>query len=389
MADTEPGVSALGTIGAGDPSGSDTFSRYRYQTKMAVQLWLTCLLEDGPNYIVVEYVEDLVAVYIDKHRFLQVKTRALGRSAWTLNAVCDDGLDSLVRAYNAARKLDATFELLLEGPASNSEVSREFFKDPSGLGRSGRKTLRERTGIEARHVNNFLSRLRVHTGQVSRASIDDRNIALLTTILRTVPAGQIRTIYVELLDVAAAAQEGNEADRGGADWSRVVRALNPLEDPKSDELETRCLTREQLLELLPEQPIRSPEEWERLLSGKTLSDLERKLIVANASPPTIAKAKELRASAETRRIEIESGPKHAIAQLATLEEDVLTYARAVATSHSGSSRPADDIFAALTMEYLSLSALDQNSMFGAAPFAVLGYVCHLSDQCLFGWRAQT
>jgi Cap4 dsDNA endonuclease len=389
MADTEPNLPSVEALGVGDLSGSDTFSRYLYQTKMAVQLWLTCLLEDGPTYIVVEYVEDLVAVYVDRHRFMQVKTRAPGRSSWTLSAVCDDGLDSLVRAYETAKDLKATFELLLEGPASNGDVSREFFRDPTGLGRPGRKTLRDKTGLAAKQVNNFLSRLRVHTGLVSRASIDDRNIALLTTILRTIPAGQILETYRDLLNAAAAAQEGDETARAATDWSRVVRAINPIDEDEPGDFALRRLTRDQLLELLPQQPIRSPEEWERLLSDKKLSDLERKLIVANASPSTITKAKELRASAETRRIEIEAGPKHTIAQLVTLEENLLTYARAVATAHTASSRPADDVFSALTMGYLSLNALDQHQLFDTTPFAVLGYLCHLSDECHFGWRAQT
>ncbi|HVV77166.1 MAG TPA: dsDNA nuclease domain-containing protein [Mycobacteriales bacterium] len=389
MADTAPDLSALEALGPGDISGSDTFSRYRYQTKMAVQLWLTCLLEDGPTHIVVEYVEDLVVVYVDRQRFIQVKTRTAGRSAWTFSAVCDDGLDSLVRAYGAAKHLPATFELLLEGPASNGEVSQAFFQTPAALGRTGRKTLRDKTGLAARSVNGFLSRLQVHPGAVSRASIDDRNIALLATVLRTVTAGQILQTYRDLLDAAAAAQEADAAPSGMADWGRVVRAINPLGDEVPDDLERRLLTRDRLLEILPELPVRSPDEWERLLSDKKLSDLERKLIIANATQPTIDRAKALRAAAETRRIEIEAGPKHAIGQLVALAEDVLTYARAVATAHSASMRPGDEVFAALTTGYLSLNALDQNALFEARPFAVLGYLCHLSDECHFGWRAHT
>lgn len=59
------GLGGFATIGPGDTSGSDTYARYRYQTKLAAQFWLTTLQEGGPSRVVVEYQEDIVLVHED------------------------------------------------------------------------------------------------------------------------------------------------------------------------------------------------------------------------------------------------------------------------------------------------------------------------------------
>src|SRR5262249_31152848 len=85
------------------PTGVDTFARFVWQAKQVVRQWWACLSErDGPLFAVCEQVEDLALVYADKVRLVQLKTR--DRGSWSAAAMCDRGVDALVRSYKAARR---------------------------------------------------------------------------------------------------------------------------------------------------------------------------------------------------------------------------------------------------------------------------------------------
>jgi Cap4-like dsDNA endonuclease family protein len=137
----------LETLGVGDPTGAITLARYRYQTKITVSAWLTCLLPDGPVAVACERVEDQVVIHQMRLRFQQVKTRDKG--VWTPAKVCEDGggLDALVRAYRIAREAGhleiASFELLLEGPSTDRRDGAAFFADPTTASANVRRRLRD------------------------------------------------------------------------------------------------------------------------------------------------------------------------------------------------------------------------------------------------------
>ncbi|WP_232344288.1 dsDNA nuclease domain-containing protein [Actinoplanes awajinensis] len=116
-----------------DPTGLDTFARYRWQAKQVVRQWLTCLREqDQPLFLACEHVEDLTLVYADKVRFIQLKTRDKG--SWSVAAMNDRGLDALARSYVAARKQRmhelCTFELWFEGATAGKADTEDFVQDP-------------------------------------------------------------------------------------------------------------------------------------------------------------------------------------------------------------------------------------------------------------------
>jgi len=51
------------------------------------------------------------------------------------------------------------------------------------------------------------------------------------------------------------------------------------------------------------------------------------------------------------------------------------------------ARPAEAVFAELVLKVSELRALDVEGVFASEPYGMLGYLCHLSDECHFPWRA--
>lgn len=401
-ASAEPALTLLGTLGVGDPTGTATLRRYRYQTKTTVKAWLTCLLFDGPVAVACERVEDQVVVYRDRLHFQQVKTRE--RGVWTPGKICEDGggLDSLVRAYELVRAKEclemAVFELLLEGPATDQPDRFAFFANPSSASVEVRNRLHAH-GLPAEYVDDFLSRLRLHPGYPSRDTIDPVNLCALACLLPDQPYGTVFTAYDELLKVAEGAQAA-ELSLARAPWQEVVTTLLPPAPDSLPSLGQQLLTRDQLLGLLP--PVSDlllaerQVELRRLTeSGASLSPLERKLLTAGARSDTVAKAKTMRASADVQRQQLLAASDGNGARLEQLATNVLTFADAVlttialdaATNRVIAARPADATFAFLAQKVTELRALDSDHLFTSDPYGVLGYLCHLSDQCRFGWRA--
>ena len=157
-----------------DTTGLDTFQRYLWQAKQAVRLWLTCLSDaDGPLFLVCEQVEDLALVYMDRVRFLQLKTR--DRGSWSANSMCDRGIDALVRSCVAARNAGihtvATFELWLEGPISDAETTVMFSAKPADASVTIRNKI-IRLGMKRAWIDDFLERLMIYPDQPTRAHID-------------------------------------------------------------------------------------------------------------------------------------------------------------------------------------------------------------------------
>jgi hypothetical protein len=397
----KPTLVVLGILGVGDPTGTNTLARYRYQTKITVGAWLTCLLSDGPTAVVCERVEDQVVVYGDRLHFQQVKTR--DRGVWTPGKICEGGggLDSLVRAYKLVRAKGylemAWFELLLEGPATEQSDGAAFFENPSRASTKVRDRLRAH-GLPAECVDDFLSRLRLHPSRPSRDTIDSVNLCAMACLAPDQPMTVVLAAYEELLKVAEAAQSA-ELALARAQWQEVIATLLPARD-SLPALGRQLLTREQLLSLLPlisdAVLLDRQVELRRLTEGgASMSPLERKLLTAGATPDTLTRAKEMRALANVRLQQLLASSDGNSARLERLASNALTFAQAVTTTvqlEAGrnpmiAARPAEATFASLAQQVAELQALDGDQLFADDPYGVLGYLCHLSDQCRFGWRA--
>ena len=116
------------------------------------------------------------------------------------------------------------------------------------------------------------------------------------------------------------------------------------------------------------------------------SALERKLKKAGATEAVVARAKELRAMSDVRRIELQSGADHLADRLDDLQNRVLTHSEAVALRFVDAETPANGIWDTLVTS-AGLEDTDQFQLFQRDRQALVGLLCCVSDECLFGWEA--
>jgi hypothetical protein len=370
--------------------------RYAYQVKVAVQRWLGTLAQDAEVHIVCEYVDDIASVDATGILFTQVKTR--DRGAWSAAKVLapGGGIDALVRSYNHAR--DAGFvdqvrlELVLEGMESDRAETRAFFEDPSSAKQAQRDEVVAR-GLPSGDVDDFLSRLTITPQYHARPSIDGVTLQMLMGVAPVVPAA-LQAIYATLLDRALAAHLGLAGEAGG-DSPLVLRAA-ASDDPESV-YGGHALTRSELLTLLPPVPVLAAEQRAALQAANggalAMTDLEFKLLTAGASAATIQRAKSARADASIALAERVGLAEGSDGRLAELQERVLEYADAVtadvasaALDAVGGHRMADAIYGRLVQQFQQLGALDSDAIFNGDGREVLGYLCEISDQCMYPWR---
>jgi hypothetical protein len=121
-------------------------------------------------------------------------------------------------------------------------------------------------------------------------------------------------------------------------------------------------------------------------SERPLTALEEKLAAAGAPDSVVLDARQLRAMAEVRRLELLAGPSAGADQLADLSHRVLIHARAVALQYKHSEEPATDIWTRLVTEH-GLEDLDAFSLFFGDRQSIVGLLCCLSDECRFAWTA--
>jgi hypothetical protein len=390
-------VDALAEVGPGDTSGSETFARYLYQCKVAVQRWLATLELDDDAFLLCEFADDVTTSASSGLCFAQVKTR--DRGSWTAAKVLGEGggIDALVRSYNLAKQggiaASTRLELILEGPEGTATETRTFFADPSSASTDQKKKLKS-LGLAAADAADFLGRLTIVTQYHARISIDAVTHRLLMKLIPGHTA-TIEDVYDKLLSRVIAAHLGSAAS---SDPEHPL-AFQPR--PGSDEqgvVEEHLLTRAELLTILPPIPALEAEQ-RRLLEAanggaSAMTDLEWKLSVAGAEPETITRAQTRRSTTAARLAERPTLDGDVDGELGRLEERALEYADAVTADVVGSAagsaqagRPAEVIYGRLVQQTGQLAALDRDSVLDGDGELVLGLVCELSDRCLFEWRS--
>ncbi len=388
-----------------DSSGVQTFARYLWQAKQAVRLWLTCLSTGpGPAFVVCEHVEDIVLVYPTKIRFLQLKTR--DRGSWSARNICDDGLDSLTRSYSQAQQTSlhrqATFELWLEGPIANGRESSLFVTDPKQASPVIRKRLLA-IGAQPEWLDDFLARLVIKPNQPTQAHIDATAIRELACLWHSLSKSELDYLYDALLQAATAAQGAQP--QPAITQAHIAAALDndPGHEAEAiasnvalDPIRNQILSRETLIAITPPQPVEPAEQiLARIGQGSGPSALELKMTIAGALEETIRETKDLRAQMEFRRQLLLASRQTAERDLERLAQRVLTVANATARTikHSATTNPvagsrsAEVIAAQLLSHPTELGSLDDERLFQGDGLAVFGFLCHLSDMCLYPWRA--
>jgi hypothetical protein len=400
--DASPVAPALAAM-ISDDTGADTFRRYKWQAKQAVACWLTCLESgaDRPIAIVCEHVEDLVVVYPDRLVFVQLKTKE--RGSWSDSSVCDagHGIDSLIRSYKVVATSPAaavsTYELWLEGSAAATRTTTSFFEDPTTATPAVRSRIKG-LGLVVSSHEDFLVRLRVRPQQPSRAHIDAVILQHIGALWPAMNTPEREAIYKKLLDCAEDAQ-AHQLD-GARLASGLLDELFPPSEPGDAatglaSMQKHCLTRDMILRLVPPIAGASSEEvLARLREGRPSSALELKMLAAGARAKTVLAAQGLRAGSEIQRQQILASRDDGEEALDGLEQKLLGFARAHATSariaSSGNAitaaMPAEHVFAEIRKDPSGLVTLDSKGLFGGNPDDIFGFLCHISDACKFGWR---
>ncbi|MEU1965879.1 dsDNA nuclease domain-containing protein [Micromonospora sediminicola] len=394
---------------ASDPTGSTTFARYVWQAKQAVRQWLTCLAQDDPpEAVLCERVEDIVLVYPDRIRFLQLKTR--DRGSWSANVMCDQGhgIDALTRSYAAAKDAGvegfSTFELWLEGPEADSASTAAFVKSPSSASAELRRKI-SRFHLRQGEMDDFLARLVIRPKQPPQSHIDAVVLQELGALWTGLSSVELSYIYDLLLSAAESAQAAEHPKaticghlataletrrtESGDGVPDSMMALHPIRDHLLHVSALRALTPP-----LPNEPV------DKLLSrisegSSTLSALELKMRKAGGQLRTIERAQRLRAELEVKRLLLLGSQAGVEGKLDQLADRVLMMAEATAdrvalgaaVNPAAAGRSADVIAADLLSRPGELGALDHDSLFNRDGFAIYGLLCQLSDACRFGWRA--
>lgn len=404
-----PGLDTLTKVAAieSDPTGLDTFARYRWQAKQVVRQWLTCLREqDQPLFLACEHVEDLTMVYADKVRFIQLKTRDKG--SWSVAAMNDRGLDALARSYVAARKKRmhelCTFELWFEGATAGKADTEDFVQDPRSASDEVRKKLVAHK-IPRGWVDDFLQRLVIEPDQPTQAHIDAKAMWELHALWPSLSHPEVKFLYERLLTAAEAAQTAREGQPPSI--QAILSAALPhlgsdLPEPHEPAgqaiapIRDQILSRGMLLSMTPPQPGESQQQLlARISAGTSVSLMELKMTAAGAGRSLIAKMQEMRADMEVERQLMLASRDSAEDDLEKLARRVLRMAEATAadvelaavTNPAAAGRPAEAIANALLSQPAHLAHCDRQNIFDRDEFFVFGYLGHLSDTCRFGWRA--
>lgn len=362
-------MDALAEVGPGDTSGSETFARYLYQCKVAVQRWLQTLELDNDAFILCEFVDDITTSASSGLCFAQVKTR--DRGSWTSAKVlaAGGGIDALVRSYNLAKQAGVAasvrLELVLEGPEGTATETRTFFADPLKASNDQKRKLKA-LGLAAGDIADFLGRLTVISQYHARVSIDAVTHRLLMKLIPGHTA-VIEDVYDKLLARVIAAHQGSVAS---ADPEHPL-ALQPRPGAEEQEaIEEHLLSRVELLSILPPVPALAAEQ-RRLLEAANggalaMTDLEWKLRVAGAEEQTIARAQERRSTTAVRLAERPSLDGDVDDELVGLEDRALEHADAVTADVVGSAagsaqagRPAEVIYGRLVQQAGQLGGLLQ------------------------------
>lgn len=405
----DPGIELLAKVAEveSDPTGLDTFARYVWQAKQVVRQWLTCLSEhDGPLFAVCEQVEDLALVYADRIRFVQLKTR--DRGSWSVAAMCDRGLDALVRSYGAARKARihevCTFELWVEGAIADKADTVDFVEAPRSAGSDVRSKL-VANGLIRSLVDDFLQRLVVRPDQPTRAHIDAKAMWELGALWPALSRPEVEYLYQRLLIAAEAAQTGGSGHPGSiqaclaAALPHLSRDLPGPDEPGGEVIEAireQVLSRGMLVGLTPPLPGESHEQLlARIASGPAASLMELKMMAAGAGRQLIERVQEMRADMEVERQLLLASRDSAEADLERLATRVLGMAEATASriglsaasNPAAAARSAEAIAADLLARPGDLAHCDRHPLFDRDEHMIFGYLGHLSDVCRFRWQA--
>ena len=367
-------------------TGSDVFSRYRYQADITLPFCLRCAVTGDIICVIPEHLEDIALQTNSGWRFIQVKSRNPERRPWgLLDLLSSDGaLRSLFRTHTQTLDVNASLEILLEGAVRT--------KDPISFLRSEADHSNEELiaatvqslGIEKDEAQEFLARVTLLQPPVPRPQVSDANLLLIQQQNPTLTLQEASDIYNRLMSEIERAMR---AEPLGVKWPTYVIDPNP---EVSERLKAKMLTRPHLQRIVgPLSQAASHYLLRRITDSitTTVSVLERKMREGGATDRIIEHARALRANAQLRLLTLQARSLYTQDNLiADLEQRLEIYVIAKQEGRIASSTPALDLWRALLDDFNAHAAvIDANRIMDADPMLLLGHVCELSDRCIVNW----
>ncbi|MGJ3249412.1 MAG: dsDNA nuclease domain-containing protein [Elainellaceae cyanobacterium] len=354
-----------------DDTGTDTLERFRYQAQLAVPFCLSCARREKIRSVILEHFEDIVVEYDDYWHFIQVKTRNADRGTWKLTDAID-GLKSLYRAFAETSHLEARYSLFVEGSISARDDLNVLTLPRNEIPDSIIQKISLKLSIDESECKTFIERVTVHPNQPPRAYIKSHNIHLMGQVSENTTASEIETLEGKLTDEILRAMSCDRLD------SVLYRYLSNVDNSENDiqrKVHSKRLTAESITDIIGSLISGTYPLLLRIidLNTPTPTNLERKLMAGGASDRIIKNAKELRANASIREVEIlSSGFFMEEEKIVDVQMRIETLANSVVERFEDSDKPAKTIWLELRREITkTVSSVDPNRIYKQDPYLLL------------------
>ncbi len=370
-----------------DDTGTDTIKRYRYQAQLALPFCLACARKYKVRSIIMEHFEDIVVECDDYWHFIQVKTRNAERGHWKLPDAID-GLKSLYRTFSETSDLKAKYSLYIEGAIAVTDDLNALTLSSSSMDISNDivQKISQKLDIENSKCRDFLESVTVHPNQPPRAHITSYNIRLMGQGSASSSIREIESLEEKLTDEILRAMSCDRLDNL---LYRYIAKAEELEDEIKARIDAKRLTASNIADIIGSL---ASGDYPLLLRITDLhepspTNLQKKLIAGGATERIIKNAKELRANASIREVEIRSsGFINQEDRIVDVRIRITTLTNSIVEEHDELEKPAKIIWRKVLNELTQKKeTVDPHRIYKQDPYLLLGAVCGISDECRIDW----
>ena len=370
-----------------DDTGTDTIKRYRYQAQLALPFCLACARKYKVRSIIMEHFEDIVVECDDYWHFIQVKTRNAERGHWKLPDAID-GLKSLYRTFSETSDLNAKYSLYIEGAIAVTDDLNALTLSSSSMDISNDivQKISQKLDIENSKCRDFLESVTVHPNQPPRAHITSYNIHLMGQGSASSSIREIESLEEKLTDEILRAMSCDRLDNL---LYRYIAKVEELEDEIKARIDAKRLTASNIADIIGSL---ASGDYPLLLRITDLhepspTNLQKKLIAGGATERIIKNAKELRANASIREVEIRSsGFINQEDRIVDVQIRITTLTNSIVEEHDELEKPAKIIWRKVLNELTQKKeTVDPHRIYKQDPYLLLGAVCGISDECRIDW----